>query len=68
MRLLLASASFVGAAAAIDMGPTFGKDYSGGDYNVTSWDTPKSKSVNNYEAAAWLCESYCLADAKCCSW
>eukprot|EP01051_Picozoa_sp_SAG22_P007695 SAG22_NODE_550_length_9202_cov_30.666484_10_plen_128_part_00 len=55
-------------ASAYDMGPTFGADYAGDDYNCTPWNTPKSGSANNYAAAAMVCESYCLADVKCCAW
>ena len=36
--------------AAIDMGPTFGKDYAGQDYNVTSWHSSTDKAANHYEA------------------
>eukprot|EP01043_Picozoa_sp_COSAG02_P034895 COSAG02_NODE_2465_length_8785_cov_21.743610_11_plen_90_part_00 len=55
-------------AAGPDMGPTFGADYAGGDYNVTSWNTPKSGAANNYKASALACEAYCNADPKCCAW
>ena len=41
---------------AYDMGPTFGADYAGADYNVTGWHTPDSGSANNYEASAKACE------------
>lgn len=53
---------------SIDMGPTYGKDYGGADYNITMWHTPPSESANHYESAAKLCEAYCDADPKCCSW
>jgi hypothetical protein len=55
-------------AAAIDMGPTFGKDYAGDDYNVTEWHSPSSKAADNYKSAALECKAYCDADPKCCSW
>lgn len=55
-------------AAGPDMGPTFGADYAGDDYNVTSWNTPKSGAANNYKASALACEAYCNADPKCCAW
>jgi len=54
--------------AKYDVGPTFGKDYAGADYNVTSWNTPSSKSANNYKESAIQCANYCSEDAKCCSW
>jgi hypothetical protein len=56
------------AALAIDMGPTFGKDFAGSDYNVTHWHSPASVSANHYEEAAKACEAYCLEDQECCSW
>ena len=55
-------------SAGPDMGPTYGADYAGQDYNVTSWNTPKSKSADNYKASALACEAYCDADPKCCAW
>eukprot|EP00750_Incisomonas_marina_P028469 INCI6732.1.p1 GENE.INCI6732.1~~INCI6732.1.p1 ORF type:complete len:230 (+),score=29.60 INCI6732.1:201-890(+) len=56
------------AANAFDMGPTFGRDFAGQDYNVTMWHSPSSEAANHYEAAALRCEKYCLDDPKCCSW
>jgi hypothetical protein len=58
----------IGGDMAYDMGPTFGADYGGDDYNCTLWSTPKSGSVDNYEAAAMACENLCVADEKCCAW
>ena len=55
-------------AAGPDMGPTNGADYAGMDYNVTQWNTPKSKSADNYKSSALACEAYCDADPKCCAW
>lgn len=55
-------------AAGPDMGPTFGADYAGDDYNVTQWNTPKSGAADNYKASALACEAYCNADPQCCSW
>lgn len=55
-------------AAAIDMGPTFGKDYAGGDYNVTEWHTPSNRSADHYKESAVACKAVCDADPKCCSW
>jgi hypothetical protein len=66
--LLAAAASSSLLAAGPDMGPTFGTDYAGQDYNVTSWDTPKSKAADNYKSSALACEAYCAADPKCCAW
>ena len=52
----------------LDPGPTYGKDYSGLDYNVTPWNSPQSKSPNHWEAAALECQALCIADPNCCSW
>jgi hypothetical protein len=38
VRVLVASLA-VGSVATYDMGPTYGKDYSGMDYNVTVWNS-----------------------------
>jgi len=53
---------------AFDMGPTWGRDYSGQDYNITMWNSSASLAPNHYEAAAKLCENYCLDDPNCCAW
>jgi hypothetical protein len=66
--LLAAAASSSLLAAGPDMGPTFGTDYAGQDYNVTNWNTPKSKAADNYKSSALACEAYCAADPKCCAW
>ena len=50
--------------ASPDMGPTYGKDYSGGDYNITMWSTPKSGATGHYKASALKCEAFCAADPK----
>eukprot|EP00040_Diaphanoeca_grandis_P043581 m.9702 g.9702 ORF g.9702 m.9702 type:complete len:637 (-) comp7875_c0_seq1:107-2017(-) len=54
--------------ASIDVGPTYGMDYAGKDYNVTMWHSPASKSADNYKEVAMECEGYCLADSNCCAW
>lgn len=65
---MLVMVFFAAYSAGPDMGPTFGADYGGDDYNVTSWNTPKSKAADNYKASALACEAYCDADPKCCAW
>ena len=55
-------------ARALDPGPTYGKDYSGGDYNVTAWHSPQSLAPDHWKAAALLCEAYCVNDPACCTW
>lgn len=50
------------------VGPVYGRDYAGRDYNVTHWNSPPSKSANHYEAAALECEALCEADPACCAW
>jgi hypothetical protein len=47
--------------------PTYGRDYSGLDYNVTSWNSSSSLSPNHWEAAALQCQAYCEADPSCCA-
>lgn len=65
----MATLSVIGvASASYDMGPSFGADYGGGDYNCTMWNTPESGAANNYEVAALACEQHCLADEMCCAW
>eukprot|EP00656_Telonema_subtile_P006023 TRINITY_DN12768_c0_g2_i1.p1 TRINITY_DN12768_c0_g2~~TRINITY_DN12768_c0_g2_i1.p1 ORF type:complete len:507 (+),score=67.93 TRINITY_DN12768_c0_g2_i1:174-1694(+) len=56
------------ACGAYDMGPTYGMDYAGQDYNVTNWHSTPDKAANHYEASAKQCETFCSADPKCCSW
>lgn len=68
MLLMLTTFASAASAAPIDMGPTYGKDYSGMDYNVTEWHSPASKSANHYEAVAKECAAVCDADPFCCSW
>eukprot|EP00037_Helgoeca_nana_P037818 m.17890 g.17890 ORF g.17890 m.17890 type:complete len:641 (+) comp9448_c1_seq1:4801-6723(+) len=67
VRVLVASLA-VGSVATYDMGPTYGKDYSGMDYNVTVWNSGPDRAANNYEESAMECEGYCLIDPKCCAW
>ena len=56
----MATLSVIGvASASYDMGPSFGADYGGGDYNCTMWNTPESGAANNYEVAALACEQHC---------
>lgn len=55
-------------AITIDMGPEYGIDYSGRDYNISYWNSSKNMAKDHYKAAALLCESYCLADENCCAW
>lgn len=65
----MATLSVIGvASASYDMGPSFGADYGGDDYNCTMWNTPESGAANNYEVAALACEQHCLADEMCCAW
>ena len=56
------------SASQIDMGPTYGKDYAGRDYNVTIWHSPSSASANHYGSQAKACQAYCDKDPKCCAW
>ena len=44
MLTLLHAMLGASAAAPIDMGPTFGKDYAGMDYNVTEWHSPPQRA------------------------
>eukprot|EP00041_Stephanoeca_diplocostata_P037996 m.1466875 g.1466875 ORF g.1466875 m.1466875 type:complete len:661 (+) comp25138_c0_seq20:3388-5370(+) len=61
--------ALIGAATShYDMGPTYGKDYAGLDYNVTLWHSGPDRAANNYEVSAKECEQFCLNDPKCCSW
>ena len=46
----------------------YGVDYAGMDYNITHWNSSSTLSPNHWEAAAILCENYCLNDPNCCSW
>ena len=64
----LIAAALVLSVAALDPGPTYGRDYAGGDYNVTLWHTPSSESADHYILAAKQCEALCWADDNCCSW
>ena len=68
LLLLLCLIAPLGARLAIPTGPTYGRDFSGLDYNVTHWKSPASKSANHWQAAALECEALCVADAKCCAW
>lgn len=36
-QVLMAAISTAGALTGFDMGPTYGQDYAGMDYNVTMW-------------------------------
>ena len=38
-------------AVPLSIGPTFGKDYAGEDYNVTMWHSGKDKAADNYKAS-----------------
>jgi hypothetical protein len=72
--LLLHAASMLRALSSattttpIDLGPTYGRDRAGMDYNCTKWHSPASKGVNNYAQVAKECASSCDADPLCCSW
>eukprot|EP00664_Eupelagonemidae_sp_cell27_P002015 gene2015-8186_t len=68
MRAAARVASAAAAAAAYDMGPTFGEDYGGRDYNVTAWRSGPDRAADHYRASALECEAYCAADAGCCAW
>ncbi len=48
--------ALAGACCALDPGPTYGKDYAGGDYNVTQWHSPASMAPNHWIAAAKECQ------------
>lgn len=58
----------VACATAADPGPTYGSDYSGGDYNVTRWSSDPSLAPGHWRAAALECEALCVADPRCCTW
>jgi hypothetical protein len=67
--LFVASSGTAAAArGAPDPGPTYGRDFAGGDYNVTEWHSDPSKSANHWQAAALECEALCVADPQCCTW
>jgi hypothetical protein len=66
--LAAAILSLAARAAPPDAGPTYGKDFSGMDYNVTPWHSDASKSADHWRAAALECEALCVADPACCTW
>ena len=56
------------AVCGFDMGPTYGMDYAGLDYNITNWNSSSARALNHYLAVAKECEAYCAGDPKCCAW
>ena len=69
MLLLLLSGSLLQLAATkYDMGPTYGRDYGGGDYQTLSWHSKPDRSANHYESVANECRAACEQDNRCCAW
>ena len=53
---------------AVDVGPTYGKDYAGQDYNITNLHSSTSASTDHYNSIAVECETACATDPQCCAW
>lgn len=52
----------------LNIGPTFGQDYGGGDYTATPLHSNSSRSTQHYKAVALECLASCVQDARCCAW